>query len=199
MATMTMTLIGLYNYDNGLFDNLSVPAGIDKDLFINSLLLKSGEFELLYPDLNFMKSMIAVWSAKWAPTFDKWLEGYKTIWNPVENYDRYEESTDEHSNTNKSTGKDTVKSDGTNEGLVSAYDSSNYQPSSKAVTGLDSESNTSSTLNEDGTLNHVSHIHGNIGVTQASDMLRGWYDISEWNLYDHMSDVFIREFCIPVY
>ena len=172
MATMTMTLIGLYNYDNGLFDNLSLPAEIDKDLFINSLLLKSGEFELLYPDLNFMKSMISVWSAKWAPTFEKWLEGYKTTWNPIENYDRYEESTDEHSNTNESTGKDTVKSDGTNEGLVSAYDSSTYQPSSKAVTGLDSETNTSSKLNEDGILSHMSHIHGNIGVTQASDMLR---------------------------
>ena len=199
MATMTMTLVGLYNYDNGLFDNLTVPIGIDKNLFINSLLFKSGEFELLYPDLNFMKSMVAVWSAKWAPTFEKWLMGTNTLWNPIENYDRYEESTATHDNTNTSSGSDIVNSSGSNEGLVSAYDSSTYQPSSKAVTGTNSTTSTSSTLNEDGTLTHNSHIHGNIGVTQASDMLRNWYDISEWNLYDHMSDVFIREFCIPVY
>lgn len=199
MATMTMTLIGLYNYDNGLFDNLTVPVGIDKDLFINSLLMKSGEFELLYPDLNFMKSMIGVWSTKWHDTFSKWLTGTLATWNPIENYDRYEESTDTHANINKSEGSDTVNSSGSNEGFVSAYDASTYQPSSKAETGMNSTTSTKNTLNEDGSLTRNSHIHGNIGVTQASDMLRNWYDISEWNLYDHMSDVFIREFCIPVY
>ena len=199
MATMTMTLVGLYNYDNGLFDNLTVPIGIDKDIFINSLLLKSGEFELLYPDLNFMKSMIGVWSAKWSNTFEKWFTGTNASWNPIENYDRYEESTETHANINKATGSDTVNSSGSNEGLVSAYDSSAYQPSSKAVTGLNSTTSTSNTLNEDGTNARTSHIHGNIGVTQASQMLEGFYSIAEWNLYDHMSDVFIREFCIPVY
>lgn len=199
MATMTMTLIGLYNYDNGLFDNLTLPTGIDKDLFINNVLLKSGEFELLYPDLNFMKSMISVWGTKWNPTFNKWLQGVQAKWNPIENYDRYEISTDSHTNTNKSVGADTLNSDGSNEGLVSAYDSSTYQPSNKAISNVRNTTNTSNTINDNGTNNFNSHIHGNIGVTQASDMLKNWYDISEWNLYDHMSDVFIREFCIPVY
>ena len=44
MATMTLTLIGLYKVDETLFDNMILPDQIDRNTFINSLLMKSGEF-----------------------------------------------------------------------------------------------------------------------------------------------------------
>ena len=47
MSSATLTMIGLYNYDNTLFDNLTFPAGIDKDLAINQILMSCGEFEAL--------------------------------------------------------------------------------------------------------------------------------------------------------
>ena len=34
-----MTLIGLYNYDNTLFDNLTLPEGINKDIAVNEILM----------------------------------------------------------------------------------------------------------------------------------------------------------------
>ena len=94
MATMTLTLIGLYKVDETLFDQMILPDMIDRDTFINSLLMKTGEFELLYPDLDFMKDYIGVWSKKWYQTFQKWYEGTQASFNPIENYDRYEEKSE---------------------------------------------------------------------------------------------------------
>lgn len=199
MATMTLTLIGLYKVDNTLFDEMTLPSGIDKETFIDSLLMKSGEFELLYPDLDFMKSFIGLWSKKWYRTFENWLKGTQASWNPIENYDRYEESTDVKDGTLKSTGTNNMTVNGSEENKVSAYDSGTYQPSGQTANNSNTNATNNNTTDEDETLTHNSHIHGNIGVTQASQMLEGFYKITEWNLYDHMSDVFIREACIPIY
>lgn len=307
MSTAKISLIGLTKFDSSLFDDLHLPDGIDKDLFINSLLLKGGEFEVLYPEPDFMRFSIGVWGRKWYRTFAEWLKGTQAEWNPIYNYDRYEESADSNSKTfgNKTTAdysdnrtanltdkrtadltdkrtadltdkrtanlKDERTADLTDkqtlgttdvtsqteaaktEHEVSAYDSSSYVPSSRdtvnngttqtthngtitdkhtgtdttAYTGTDTSTQTGTdtmahtgtdttahtgtdnirhtgTLsdtagNESGNANHNAHIYGNIGVTQSSDMLRSFYDIAEWNLYDHMSDVFVRELLIPVY
>ena len=291
MSTAKITLLGIRNFDNSIFDDLVLPDGIEKDLFISSLLLKGGEFETLYPDPEFMRYSIAVWSRKWYRTFAEWLKGTEAEWNPIYNYDRFEESEDK---ADKSFGNKTtadysdnrtanledkrtanledkrtanltdrqildLKDDltaasntktaqtvaGTTQHDVSAYDAGNFTPSSRdtinngttmadgtnkeeshhrgtdstthtgtdtnAHTGTDTMAHTGTdntrhtgTLsdvkgNENNINNHKAHIYGNIGVTQASDMLRSFYDIASWNLYDHMSDVFIGELLIPVY
>ena len=54
MSTMNLTLIGMYNYDPTIFDDLTLPPEIDKQLFIDNLLMRSGEFELLYPSADFL-------------------------------------------------------------------------------------------------------------------------------------------------
>lgn len=291
MSSAKITLIGLSKFDNSLFDDLQLPDGIDKDLFVSSLLLKGGEFETLYPDPEFMRYSIAVWGRKWYRTFAEWLKGTQAEWNPIHNYDRFEESEDKDNKTfgNKTTAdysdnrtanltdkrtadltdkrtanledkrtanltdlqgintNDTTSQTiaGTTQHDVSAYDAGNFTPSSRdtvnngstqvihkgtvtdnhtgtdttahtgtdistqtgtdtmAHTGTDNTRHTGTladiTGNENNTNNHKAHIYGNIGVTQASDMLRSFYDISSWNLYDHMADVFIGELLLPVY
>ena len=96
MASAKMTLIGMYNYDNSIFDGMILPTGIDADLFKQSLLMEKGEFEVLYSNPNFMKHAIQVWSSKWFRTFKEWLKGTEAEWNPIYNYDRYEEGWDDH-------------------------------------------------------------------------------------------------------
>lgn len=199
MSTMNLTLIGMYNYDSTLFDELTLPSDIDKQAFVNNLLLKSGEFEVLYPSTDFMKQSIKLWGIKWYHTFEKWLEGQAATWNPIENYDRYEDSTDHDTSTGSGTDGTTVTGSGSTESKVSAFDSSTYQPGSFDETSSGSTSNSSTSTSGTSDREHNSHIHGNIGVTQASDMLRSFYDISAWNLLDHMVDLFITEFCIQTY
>lgn len=215
MSTMTTTMIGAYKYDPTIFDEMILPDTIERETAINTILTRCGEFELLYPDLDFLKGFIGLWSKKWYRTFELWEIGTKASWNPVENYDRYEDFTDTgsssktikgtHGETNSSNLSGSSSNDTTD--YVSAYDASTFQNSTKETSGGTTSSNSSGSSNtsindtETGTDSniHTGRIHGNIGVTQASDMLAGWYDISAWSLYDHIADVFVAEMCIPIY
>ena len=211
MASATLTLIGMYNWDSDLFHDLILPDGIDKDLFVNSLLLKAGEFEVLYANPDFMKQAIGVWGSKWFRTFSEWLRGTQATWNPIHNYDRHEEITiqnyKQYAETDSPnftvTTQQTVNS--TTEHDVSAFDQTGYTPSSKDTTNNGTHKNNTigKTSDVSGNSNytdtHTGHIYGNIGVTQSSEMLRSFYDISQWNLMDHICDVFAGELLIPVY
>lgn len=199
MATMTMSLIGLYNVDNTLFDEMIMPEEVDRETLVNTILLKSGEFEVLYPNPDFMKAFIKTWSMKWNRTFVKWVEGMSVSWNPIENYDRYEDWTDKKTGGSSANGSNNMTVQGSETSKVSAYDSSTLQPSGETDNSSTTGTTISNTLTDHEDTTHEGHIHGNIGVTQASDMLRSFLDISEWNLYEHIADVFIREVCIPIY
>lgn len=96
MASAKWTLIGMYQYDDTIFNDMVLPTGIDADLFKQSLLMEKGEFEVLYPNPDFMRHSIQLWSAKWFRTFAEWLKGTQAQWNPIYNYDRYEEGWDDH-------------------------------------------------------------------------------------------------------
>lgn len=111
-----MSLIGLYNYNSKLFDKMTMPDGIDKDIVVTNILQEAGEFEVLYPDWDFMQYMIGHVANKWNRTFQKWYEALQLEYNPIENYDRYEHWTDESERQGTDTG--TIKTDGTDKGTV---------------------------------------------------------------------------------
>ena len=46
---------------------------------------------------------------------------------------------------------------------------------------------------------HDGRIHGNIGVMTSQAMLSEELQIAEWNLYEHITDLFLSEFIIPIY
>ena len=123
----------------------------------------------------------------------------------------------------------TLDTNDTTERTVSAYDSSTYQPAEKTVTdntGTDTMNNTGTdtmvhsgtdTMNYSGTITdeygegvsttekensknvHEGRIHGNVGVTTSQTMLESELSIAEWNLYEHITDLFLSEFIIPIY
>ena len=230
MASAKITLIGMYNYDNHLFDDLSLPEEIDKDEFIANLLTDAGEFEVLYPQMEFLKQAIKLWGLKWNRTFTRWIKGIEADWNPIENYDRIESSIDllEHTrnlndkrtaNLNNKTTNNTSDTQSTTvaattENDRAANDSATYVPVTKETvnggtqqlsktgtidldtTGTDSIAHTG-TSKDKRTIN--GRVHGNIGVTQASDMQMNYLDAAKWNLMNHMVDVFKSELLICVY
>ena len=89
-----LTLIGLYNYDNTLFDGLTLPEAYDKSTFIESLMIEHGEKLVLYSDYDFMKYSIGAWGRKWSMELTRIAEALFAEYNPIWNYDRYEEWND---------------------------------------------------------------------------------------------------------
>lgn len=206
-----MTLIGLYNYDNDLFDGLTLPIGLDKSLAVNTILMRSGEFEILYPNFDFLKLQIAAFSAKHERTFEKWVDALAVEYDPLSNYDRHEEYTDtDHTDAydiNAVTGSHDVTQ--TNTGNVqtdvSAYDSSTFQPKEKNTNDLSNRDAGTNSTNANGethstrSFGHTAHLYGNIGVTTSQEMLKAELDVQRFNIYEAIADLFIDEFCIPIY
>ena len=240
MSLAKLTINSFLNYSNNtLFDNLTLPDGIDKDLLIDNIVMEAGEFELVYANLDFMKSAIGVWSAKNYRTFEKWIKALNVEYNPLENYDRIEEWEETHSGskngtttTNESRSDNTTTNDTSNNSgsitnnqsntttnSVSAYDSTNLVNESQSVDGGNSSStsngNTTSSsssnnnVRSDGTVTtndsesasdlRKGRTHGNVGVTTSQSMLESELNIAKWNVYKHITDLFMQEFCIMVY
>ena len=211
-----------------LFVNLTVPEGINKDTLTNNILLRGSDFEVMYSDPNFLQEAIGMWSAKWQRTFEKWVNALSIEYSPLENYDRKEDWSDTlnkgiktlarrdsgntrtFDNTDTTTPGTTV----TEETKVSAFDSSTYQPSQEVITTPTSNGDvlahagtikdeygegSSGSETENSKTVRDGRIHGNIGVTTSQQMLQAELDIATWNLYEHITDIFLEEFVIPIY
>ena len=211
MATAKITLIGFNNYYKNLWDLLMVPSGINKEELINNILLKGGEFEVLYSNPEFMKNMIGVWSSKWMHTMERWVKALSINYDPLENYDRREEWLDDNKRNTQRTESAVGHDDSTSSGSGnttnerSAFNASDYSPHDK-LDSTSSGSNTSNSsttangnINENESLKRTGRAHGNIGVTTSQQMLQSELDIAKWNLYDEIADLFLSEFCIYTY
>lgn len=223
MSSAKITLRGMMTYceDAGydMFGGMLLPAGIEKDLVCNNILMRGGEFGVIYPDPDTMVSLIAYWARRHYRTFDKWYKALNIDYDPLFNYDRTEEWTDTNQSSGTSTRTDNLTDssilhnvqsvDSEIENKRSAFDSTEYQPHDKSTTESDSTSDDTGTVTHTGTQGNVdsrndSAVHrgrmfGNIGVTTSQQMLESELNIAKWNLYDHIADLFLQEFTIPVY
>lgn len=200
MSIAKITLTGQETYlsrtNKSLFDFMSLPAGIDKDNLIDNILMECGEFEVLYSDPEFNRSAIGTWSTKHYRTFEKWITALNIEYNPLENYDRFEDYKDtgtENSNT-KNIGTSTEKTtgstnntgsysenedvtenidndvDSTVENTVSAFDSDSYQPADKSDT--ETKNNTDRDMERDlsgSTKNDTSTTSNTTGNTTGNE------------------------------
>ena len=268
MSNFKSTLIAYDEWlPDGLFKKLTLPEGISKATLTNVIMLECGEMCPVWTNPNFMQDMIGVWSNKWQPTFKRWIEAMNTSYDPLNNYDRYEQYTESNrgttsnkldgtdrtisdrsidtttsgTDTDKVTGTDTtvtdhdmtVTSSGTTTNSRSAFDQTGFSDHDKSVnSGNDTTAddstvtlthNTTDTLtrsgsesvDDDATINrtlsntengtdehertYTAHMYGNIGVTTSQQMLQAEYDIALWNIYEHIKDLFMQEFCIAIY
>ena len=124
----TMSLLGLYNNNPGLFGELELPEGVDHDTIVNNLLAETAELEVLYPSPQFMQAMIGLWSQKELPVWTKLYETTQYEYNPSQNYDRKEKwSEDESGDKNReaqTTGTSRTQSEQTGKGHVESEDNS---------------------------------------------------------------------------
>lgn len=221
-----LTVEGLYNYDNTLFDGFNVPEGLVKQIAIDAILMRSRELEILYPDFTYLKNRITIWSNKYQINWKKLYDTTVLEYNPIENYDRMEDwtDTDDESSTsardNTRNTTNTVKSTSTNKVMnsVNVTDqntafNAGLADHSKQITDGDTTENGTITNTETGkdtenesvnggkTGKHTrtGRAHGNIGVTTSQQMIQSERDLVVFNLYDVIAESFIENFCLMVY
>lgn len=173
----TMSIKGLYDYDHSLFNGMSWPSGVTEDDVLPEMLMELAELELVYPSAETMKNAITAWSKSRVSAWNRIVAALDAKYSPIENYDRYEDWNDKAN----SKGGYLNKVAGFN-----VTDQMQDQSSSEQSTNSGSE--------------HSGHIHGNIGVTMAQQMidaeltLRARYDITHIIINE-----FKQRFCLMVY
>ena len=196
MSSSKLTLMGMYQWNNELFKNLELPESLDASILIDNILVRSGEFEVLYADFEFNQYMIGAWSRKWADTFKRWVDALAIEYAPLENYDRKEDWTD--TRNGHTSGETSGRTNSTTTNKVSAYDAGDNLTTKDANTLVGADSSSSSGESHEGA-KHDGRIHGNIGVTTSQQMLREELDLGYWNIYEKITDLFLTEFTIPIY
>lgn len=169
MLQPRMTLYGMYQYDPTLFDGVTLPEGMDKTLMVNQIIRQSGDLFPYYQVPPQVKTAITEWFTRRKDNFAKLWQGFTAEYNPIENYDRQEDSTETPNITHtlSNSGQDAS----TNEADVQGYNGTDYVPNSR--TQSSGTSSTNGTDTESGTRTYTSRIHGNIGVTTSAQMLEG--------------------------
>ena len=172
---MLLSIMGLYEYDNTLFQGLQVPEGISKEHVINEILLQCAELEVLYPELSIMKLAITTWSVANQYTWQKLYDTMVVEYNPIWNVDATVEIDRETSGSGNAT--DAVK----------GFNSNTWAESDKT--------DTSSSAEEDVTERRT----GNIGVTTTQQMLEQERKIADFNMISYIAQSFKQRFCLLIY
>lgn len=208
MSTVKMTILGMEQYQNerfkkSIFKDLIVPEGIDRDLLINNILIKAADFEVLYSEPNFLTQAIGVWSKKSYRTFDKWVKALALEYDPISNYDRKEETSDEYVESSKGKTNSTVTGGATNNSTNSSYPFNNdtAHPTDSLTSRIDNSDSSEASNEENGSHSniHKSRVSGNVGVTTSQQMLESELSLARFNLIDNITDLFIQEFCLLIY
>lgn len=108
-------IAALLDYDNTIFDGIVLPTGISAEDVIDKIIFKYGNTPLMHPDPAVMAYYIPKWSARRLAIWERYNKAINTEYDPLNNYDRYEE------------GKSTA------ENTISADNASEYQPDSKTI------------------------------------------------------------------
>lgn len=202
----TVSILGVYDYDNTVLDGFVLPANVSRETFLMELFRNCAELELLYSDPDVLRPMLKYWSENRLPI---WEELEKTLhyeYNPIENYDRREDWSDdsvsEASGNSNTTSNITTNHTTTNK--IAAFnapaddqlrtrDTTNNIASDKSISSGDSTTNTSAGSN------HTGRIHGNIGVTTTQAMIKEQRDVVQFSVIEYIVNDFKHDFCLLVY
>ena len=152
---VNLSPLGLYQWDQTIFDLMQIPSALDKPTLIDNLLAETAELEVLYSNPVVFKNLVGVWSAK---QLDIWNRLYATTqyeYNPIENYNRYETGSEGGTGSTTHSGTDTTAdtttyggSDGRTEAIMQGGSDTNTRQMAEG--GTEGE-NTTSQMAQGGT------------------------------------------------
>lgn len=186
-------------WDGDLFDDITLPTGMDKTTVVNQIMLDNGLLEVVYPEHDLLKGLIKAHFLARQLDYQRLWNAVSQTYNPLYNLDRKNTLTEKTERTENTTGNTTSNATQSTEQKVSAFDSSTYQPSEQ-MSGNTSDT-TDATTDSQGQDVHTleSHEEGSIGVITPQDMLRREFDIrKDWNIYKFISMDFRDNFMIQL-
>lgn len=159
---MKITLWGMWNYDNSLFNEIDVDARLNKNLLITYIMQYCADNEVLYPNPDILKMCVNAFFQARKDNYARIIDALTAEYNPIENTDRYESriinsdtsgsssstgaseyngsSTWEESGEGEKTATETASTTNTannsTELQKSAYNATTYQPYEKQLQRL---------------------------------------------------------------
>lgn len=218
--SVNLSIIGLWNYDDTIFDDMALPESVDRDILVKNILLECAELEVLYPDPDFMKLAIEAWSQKMLPTWSSLATTFALEYNPIWNVDGTEteteirnlatsntetrdlESSSSSSASNQDNGTSTHKVNGFNETeLKDAESDTSVTSSSSSISNSGTDEGTISHAGTDtGSITRTKTRGGNIGVTMTQQMLEAEIAVRpKLNIYSFIIESFKDRFCLLIY
>ena len=191
----TMSILGLYYLDPTIFDNMAYPEELNRDLLIDNILAECAELEVVYPDPEYMKHCIALWSMKELYNWRKMYDTTQLVYNPIWNVDANiteKETRDLHSTfSGNENGQNVAVNSKT------GYNDNAFVDAEKNDLGstVDRFGNNA----DSGTIERSTTRSGNIGTTMTQQLIKAEREVSQFNIYDFICDSFKRRFCILVY
>lgn len=187
-----LSILGLYNYDTSIFENLTLPDELDAATAIDSIVFDNAELEIMYPEPDTMKYLIGLWSRRETPIWKRMYDAMQLEYNPIENYNRTETWTDSETEETEAN----TETSGTNTNQVAGFNSEEFTNKDKG-TGTGTEAGTGS---RETSSSHTGNVSGNIGVTTSQQMLQQELDIApKLEIYKVISESFKKRFCLMVY
>lgn len=172
---MLLSIMGLYEYDNTLFQGLQVPEGLSQEAVINEILLQCAELEIVYPNIDIMKLAITTWSIAnqytWKKLYDTMVVKYNPIWNVDATV------TIDRNTSGSGNATDAVK----------GFNSNTWAESDKTDTTSEAEEDV------------IERRTGNIGVTTTQQMLEQERKIADFNMISYIAQSFKQRFCLLIY
>lgn len=188
MIRTSASLLGLYNFDPDLFSEVVFPDQLDRDDIIDNIVLECAEMEVVYPDADFLKSAMGIWSRSRLLTWQRMADVLTEEYDPFVNIKRDEVRTITETRDLKDTGN------GTQTEQTNAYNAGTGTERGKTITNT-SGTNTGTVKTEE----HF-HVEGDSAITDAQDVMKKEIEVrSLYDIYKLIITDFKRRFCLLVY
>lgn len=201
----TLSVMGLYNYDETIFDNMALPTTdhLNKDTLIQNILVECSELEILYTDPTVFKLIVKYWSEArvhvWQKLADTMDYEYNPIWNKDVKDTEYIKRTKDESTTYADQASSTTSGTNTNKGV--AYNTNQLENREQDQTSGSMSSTDNSTTRDAGyndeDREYISQ--GNQGITSTQQLIKEEREVSLFSLYDIIISEFKTRFCLLVY
>lgn len=187
-----------------MFDDCSVPAGLDFYRVKGAIIMRCGLLTPLYSEPTTQRLATQQFFAENRWNFEHLVKILQAEYSPIENVfeDRTESELIERSHSDSGNFSSSVSSTVNTERKISAENVSTYSPDNQETeTGTDQKTGTDSRTGKSGENKGLTMSrHGNIGVTSAEQLINEEIDlIDRFNPYRFIADLYEKELMIGLY